>query len=557
MIKRLTCLFASFALFAAVPIAVAADAGSVIFAKGAVTAEREPPVALAKGDAVMTDDAIVTGSASRAQLLMLDGAKIAIRPDSRLVIEEFVYTAAPAATVSASGDKSVMNLVKGGFRTITGAIGKEDKSAYEVRTPVGVLGIRGTDYSAVFCRGDCTWAPGVSPGSAIEDGLYLGVVDGAIVFTTPVATIEVKAGEYAFIPLVSQQPDMLNTPPPVLLDDNDLRFDPDSVTGKPGDGSRDPADDNPAATGFDSALGTRRGAPDSSAPAPGEDDEPEKESGTSETPAQPQIAIDPDGNPIDITPGTTPPQTDPRTIGYSSGSLGTIDPALSSVLDNDPTQYQLDGNFDLERFDSVDAGRTGTQIVNFDIGTATNVESGFDSLTVMRWGRWSGGAATITSPTVTEQVDLGNQSIHWIMGPGGTPPTMPVTGSATYTLLGGTSPTDTLGNTGVLGSATFFADFTNMRVDSTLAIDIAGSSWTASGQGNIGAAAQLPAHLFGGFYNVVVDGVTGGAGTFTGFFSEPGPTSDPGFPGGVGLSYSLQDAQGVTTVSGAAAFGNP
>jgi hypothetical protein len=134
---------------------------------------------------------------------------------------------------------------------------------------------------------------------------------------------------------------------------------------------------------------------------------------------------------------------------------------------------------------------------------------------------------------------------------------MPVTGSATYTLLGGTSPTDTLGNTGVLGSATFFADFTNMRVDSTLAIDIAGSSWTASGQGNIGAAAQLPAHLFGGFYNVVVDGVTGGAGTFTGFFSEPGPTSDPGFPGGVGLSYSLQDAQGVTTVSGAAAFGNP
>jgi hypothetical protein len=334
---------------------------------------------------------------------------------------------------------------------------------------------------------------------------------------------------------------MLDMPPPVLLDDNDLRFDAGS-----------------AAVGFDSALGTRRGAADSSAPEPGSDGaEPDKESGTSETPAQPQIAIDPDGNPIDITPGTTPPQTDPRTFGYSRGPLGTIDPALASVLDNDPTQYQLDGNFNLVRFDSINAGRTGTEIVNFDIGTATNVESGFDSVTVMRWGRWSGGAATITSPTLTEQVDLGNQSIHWIQGPGGAPPTMPVTGSATYTLLGGTSPTDTLGNVGVLGNATFFADFTNMRVDTTLAIDIAGSSWSAAGQGNIGAAALLPAHLFDGVYNVVVDGVTGGTGTFTGLFSEPGPSSNPSLPGGVGLSYSLQDAQGVTTVSGAAAFGNP
>jgi len=176
---------------------------------------------------------------------------------------------------------------------------------------------------------------------------------------------------------------------------------------------------------------------------------------------------------------------------------------------------------------------------------------------VLRWGRWSGGAATIVSGGISEQVDLGNQSIHWIQGPDTAPPVMPITGTATYTLLGGTSPTDTLGNTGVLGDASFFADFTNMRVDSTLSIGIAGSLWTATGQGTIGAQALLPAHLFSGLYSVDVDGIAGGAGSFTGFFSEPGPTSDPAIPGGVGLSYSLQDAQGVTTVSGTAAFGNP
>ena len=532
----------------------AAEAGSVIFARGSVMAERAPPVALAKGDAVLEQDTIVTGAASRAQLLMLDGAKIAVRPDSRLVIEEYAWEEPAAAAVTTRDDASVMNLVKGGFRTITGAIGKDDPSAYEVRTPVGVLGIRGTDYSAIFCRGDCAWAPGVTPGAPVEDGLYIGVVDGTIWFRTPAETIEVRAGGYAFIPLATQRPEMLDTPPPVLLDDNDLRFDAGQAGGQPGAGGRDPSAEAP---GFDAALGTRRGAPPTSAPQAGDGDEPADEADTSKPPALPQIAIDPDGNPIDITPGSTPTPGN-RTIGYASGQLGgTIDPVLSNTTENDPTQYQLDGNFDLERFDSVETGRVGTRTVSFDIGTSSNVESGFDSMTVLRWGRWSGGSATIVSGTDTEQVDLGNQSLHWIQGPDTAPPVMPITGTATYSLVGATSPTDTLGNTGVLGDASFFADFTNMRVDSTLSIDIAGSLWNATGQGSIGAQALLPAHLFSGFYNVDVDGIGGGAGTFTGFFSEPGNTSDPAIPGGVGLSYSLQDAQGVTTVSGTAAFGNP
>jgi hypothetical protein len=135
---------------------------------------------------------------------------------------------------------------------------------------------------------------------------------------------------------------------------------------------------------------------------------------------------------------------------------------------------------------------------------------------------------------------------------------MPVTGTADYTLIGSTSPTDNLGNAGVLGAATFSADFTNMRVDSTLVLDINGANWSAAGQGDIGTAAQLPAHLFQGLYGtVIVNGVTGGTGVFSGFFSQPGASSDPSFPGSAGLTYSLQDQGGITTVSGAAAFGNP
>jgi hypothetical protein len=86
----------------------AQDAGTVSFATGDVSAQRQPAIPLAKGDTVLASDAIITGAVSRAQLLMSDGAKIAIRPDSRIVIDEYAYAAAAPAgsAVSATADSS-------------------------------------------------------------------------------------------------------------------------------------------------------------------------------------------------------------------------------------------------------------------------------------------------------------------------------------------------------------------------------------------------------------------------------------------------------------------
>ena len=256
-------------LFLALMTAVQAqEAGSVTFATGDVSAEREPPVPLVKGDTVLADDAIVTGDASRAQLQMIDGAKIAIRPNSPLQIEEYVYAAAtPSATISASEDKSIMNLVKGGFRSITGAIGKDSPKNYEVRTPVGVLGIRGTDFAMLLCLGDCDWAPGVSAGTPIPDGLYIMVTDGSIVFRNEVMNIDVNAGDFVFIPFDTRRPMRLDSIPPVFIDAADLQIDPGPVTGKPRPGDEDQraTDSDGAPAGFDTALGTRR-APDSGEP---------------------------------------------------------------------------------------------------------------------------------------------------------------------------------------------------------------------------------------------------------------------------------------------------
>ncbi len=546
-------------LFGMANIAIADEAGSVIFARGTVTAERQPPVLLTKGDAVQDNDTVATGDASRAQLLLTDGAKIAIRPNSRLRIDEYIFAGTETGdpdnpVVSTSGDRSVATLIKGGFRTITGAIGKENEEDYEVRTPVGVLGIRGTDYSAIFCNADCNFVPGVNPNAPIEDGLYLSVTEGAIFFRNENADIELQAGEYAFIPLADRIPVPLDVPPPVLIDDNDLRFDANgNLVGQQAEPGTDAGG---SLSGFDSKLGTRR-APEtgSNTPAsPGASPE-----GDGSIPAQPINAIDADGSSIDITPGESPPPTGNRTISYSTGPLGRANTTFSGTLDNEPSMYRLNAGNELTGFSGSFSSPTGLAVADIDINSSTIVESGFDSTTVMRWGRWSGGVVNVDLGTgQTDTIDLGAQSLHWISGPaGGTPPVMPITGSASYSLVGNTSPTDNLGNVGVLGSATFDANFTNMTVDSTLVIDINQVTWTAAGTGNIGAAALLPAHLFSGNYLVTVDGSTSGSGVFSGFFSNPGPTSDPTYPGAAGLTYSLQDMAGTTSVSGAAVFGNP
>ena len=539
--------------------AAAQEAGTVTFATGTVTAERQPAMRLSRGDSVLAEDFVITGEASRAQLLMIDDAKIAIRPNSRVQVSEYVYasteTTTGSAVVTSDDNSSVLNLVKGGFRTITGAIGKEDPSDYEVRTAVGVLGIRGTDFAVLLCSGDCRTAPGVTPGTVVADGLYLMVVDGRIVFSNEIATIELSAGEFAYIPFETRQPTRLDAAPSVFIDDTDFRFGDDLD----GDGIADPPDDG-SPSGFDAALGTRR-APDSSGgnEFDAQDSTDVEDDAGREPPAQQIRGIDSDGNEIDLTPGSTPdPQN--RTIGFSTGPLGPATTVWSAAAENLPGEYALDANNDVTRFSAAYPARTGSEPATFDIGSAAGADSGFDPVTVLRWGRWTGGTTSITLGTGTDaSQDLGTQSIHWISSPDwSTAPVLPVSGAASYSLIGSTTPTDNLGNTGVLGAATFDADFTNMRVDSSLVIDINGANWTAAGQGNIGAAAQLPAHLFNGTYGAVtIDGVTGGSGVFSGFFSEPGPTSDPAFPGGVGLTFSLQDMGGTTTVSGAAAFGNP
>jgi len=99
---------------------------------------------LKQGDFVYVNDEILTGDRSFAVLQFTDGAKVTVRPDSKLVIESYLYA-------GNDGDEATLNLVSGGLRVITGAMAKTNPENYKVRTPVALMGVRGTEFSIMLC----------------------------------------------------------------------------------------------------------------------------------------------------------------------------------------------------------------------------------------------------------------------------------------------------------------------------------------------------------------------------------------------------------------------
>jgi hypothetical protein len=111
---------------------------------------------VAKGVRVNEGDTVITFRGAETQLRMLDGAYLMVREDSRIKIEAYVAD-------GGAKDRSILDLIKGTVRSITGWIGKYNRSAYEIRTPILVtIGVRGTDHEVTYIPpGDPRGEPGV------------------------------------------------------------------------------------------------------------------------------------------------------------------------------------------------------------------------------------------------------------------------------------------------------------------------------------------------------------------------------------------------------------
>jgi hypothetical protein len=93
---------------------------------------------LAPGSELQASETVRTGDAGKADLVFIDRTNLTVGPTSEVVLDQFVYD-----PVGNNG-KVVIQATRGAFRFATGT---QDHSAYQLNTPYGSLGVRGTAFT--------------------------------------------------------------------------------------------------------------------------------------------------------------------------------------------------------------------------------------------------------------------------------------------------------------------------------------------------------------------------------------------------------------------------
>lgn len=102
------------------------------------------PVKAQPGMAVQAGHVLKTGPSGSMGLTFKDNTMMSLGPDTEIVVDEYLY--APS-----QGDlKLSATLLRGTLQYISGIIAKLKPDAVSVKTPVGIIGVRGTRYLALI-----------------------------------------------------------------------------------------------------------------------------------------------------------------------------------------------------------------------------------------------------------------------------------------------------------------------------------------------------------------------------------------------------------------------
>ena len=131
--------------------ALAQVAGEVEFSRGVGFAQGtgQAPRTLGKGLELREGDRLTTSEGASAIIKLQDGTRMTVRPNSELVLQQYHFRE------SAPDNSMLMQLVRGGFRAVTGLISKGSPNAARIQTSTATIGIRGTDFDARLCVQEC------------------------------------------------------------------------------------------------------------------------------------------------------------------------------------------------------------------------------------------------------------------------------------------------------------------------------------------------------------------------------------------------------------------
>lgn len=462
---------------------LAQTAGKVVLAVGEVSAVRGGERArLAAGATVSAGDSVVTGSESYAQIRFSDDALVALKPDTEFRIERFNFNGKQDGS-----EVAIFRLVRGGFRTLTGQIGKLNRDQYQLLTTQATIGIRGTHYQVQICAaGQCR-----NRGADAAAGMYGGAYEGAVTVANGYGSGEFGADEFFYVP-DGQAPLRWLGPPDFLSDKlerrtrvarsapTELRFAKVPETAPP------PALPQPAFV----FMGTEDLG--SGLFAPGQ-----------------TVVVGSDRYTLELDATSNPDL-----------QLGIVDGALHSFRNASLTA-------ELGSATLTDTGSDGSGSSRFAVGSGLN------------WGRWSGPGSTIAQTLGTQVIHNDGGDLHYIYG--NTATALPTSGQVSYAAVGGTRPTDS--GTGAVGTlvsgGTINVNFTTAQLGlSGLTAGFNDANYTMGG-----AASIINGRFSTGGVGGAATGCAGGgcqplvAGNFTGFFAGPGGS-------GIGIDYYFNTRSG-------------
>ncbi len=129
----------SLSLFATPLAAQPVVAGYVTQLRSEVTLEAPSGrQALALGSALNIGSRILTGANARLEARMRDGTVLTLGERTEFVIEQ-------VASATGQGQSTTFSLLKGAFRALTGPDAAKPGQTWQVRTPVAIIGVRGTE----------------------------------------------------------------------------------------------------------------------------------------------------------------------------------------------------------------------------------------------------------------------------------------------------------------------------------------------------------------------------------------------------------------------------
>lgn len=446
------------------------QAGNVQFVHGYVQSIDAAGAARAirKGDAVNEGDTIVSAKTASAQIRMLDGGFIAIRPDTRLKFDSFEFSGK-----AGEPEHSFFSLLKGGFRAITGLIGRIRHQDYRITTPVATIGIRGTDHETVMVLPD---DPLVLAGQA-RPGVYNKVNVGETSITTDKGTVNVLPNQMGFAGGLNQMPQLqpVNTnlftvvPPP-------------SPGAKTEGNNRGNGETGERATAVvDNTAQASGGESDTSSTG--------SDSGASTTTTPPSQVITPSQALASST--TTLPATGVGAVGlFYSDASGNWTTGGGGVLQTTASATGGLGGFSVTFGKCIaNCSYTVNSFSGGSLGAASLLDQGANVLAGnLHWGRWFGTGATVTGlPAGSAFL---NSNLVYIVGD---VPTIPLSGTASYAPVGGTLPVNSAGTTGTFLGANVSVNFGTLGIAvSNLQVSFGGDTLTMAGSGNFLANGVIP-----------------------------------------------------------------